>query len=151
MPRPDRAWRALRTLSWRDRVLVAEAWCMLPIVALGLRLVGFRRVRAWAANRPERGLRHDLDAALTLARLVRGAGAWSVFRPRCLTRSLVLVRLLRRAGLAAELRIGVDRRSPNFAAHAWVEHEGVALAEPEDVAARYATFDGPLEARDLIS
>ena len=151
MPRAKRAWQALRALSWGDRALVVLAWCMLPMVAVGLRLVGFQRLRAWATSRPGTVPSHDLDAALAMARLVRGAAAWSVPRPRCLTRSLVLVRLLQRRGLTAELRIGVDRTSPSFAAHAWVEHAGVALGEPEGIEARYATFDGPLDTRALRS
>jgi hypothetical protein len=42
---------------------------------------------------------------------------------RCLTRSLVLTRLLARRGIAATLVIGA-RPAPNFLAHAWVECEG---------------------------
>lgn len=45
---------------------------------------------------------------------------------RCLIRSLVLVRLLARRGIESSLVIGI-RPGPEFAAHAWVEREGVAL------------------------
>lgn len=47
---------------------------------------------------------------------------------RCLTRSLVLTRLLASRGQASHLVIGVsaDPEEP-FGAHAWVEHQGRAL------------------------
>ena len=45
---------------------------------------------------------------------------------RCLMRSLVLTRLLARRGLPSSLVIGVSA-SPEFAAHAWVEHRGKPL------------------------
>lgn len=42
---------------------------------------------------------------------------------RCLTRSLVLTRLLARRGIPAKLVIGA-RAKPSFLAHAWVEQAG---------------------------
>jgi hypothetical protein len=48
---------------------------------------------------------------------------------RCLVRSLVLVRLLARRGIRAKLVIGA-RTTPEFLAHAWVEHEGQPLLSP---------------------
>jgi hypothetical protein len=48
---------------------------------------------------------------------------------RCLTRSLVLLRLLARRGIPATMVIGV-RAAPAFGAHAWVEAGGYALLSP---------------------
>ena len=45
---------------------------------------------------------------------------------RCLVRSLVLTRLLARRGIGSTFVIGV-RAKPEFAAHAWLERDGVAL------------------------
>ena len=69
------------------------------------------------------------DAAALGRRL--GAAAIRVLRvlptdSRCLMRSLVLLRLLARRGIDAQLVLGV-RGAGDFAAHAWVEHEHVAL------------------------
>jgi Transglutaminase-like superfamily len=50
---------------------------------------------------------------------------------RCLTRALVLSRLLARRGIAARLVIGA-RAEPEFLAHAWVECGGVAVLDPGD-------------------
>jgi Transglutaminase-like superfamily len=48
---------------------------------------------------------------------------------RCLARSLVLLALLARRRIAAQLVIAA-RQGPDFAAHAWVELEGVPLLDP---------------------
>jgi Transglutaminase-like superfamily len=52
---------------------------------------------------------------------------------RCLTRSLVLLRMLARRGMAATLVLGV-LPAPSFAAHAWVELEGHPLMSPIEYA-----------------
>ena len=53
---------------------------------------------------------------------------------RCLTRSMVLVRLLSRRGIFSTVVIGV-RPKPSFAAHAWVELDGRALLNASEYAA----------------
>jgi hypothetical protein len=50
---------------------------------------------------------------------------------RCLMRSLVLLALLQRRGVTTTLVIGV-KTDPAFAAHAWVERDGVALLPAGD-------------------
>ncbi len=47
---------------------------------------------------------------------------------RCLIRSLVLTRLLARRGIHAKLVIGA-RTTPEFLAHAWVEHDGTPVLD----------------------
>ena len=140
MTRVERAVRALRALTWPERAVLLHAWLLFPLVALGLRVLGYSRSRRWLLGASHDATRHDHVEAARTARLVRGAAAWSLPRPSCLTRSLVLERLLRRSGLEAELRIGVERPDGAFAAHAWVEHAGVPLSEPEVVDERYAVL-----------
>jgi hypothetical protein len=48
---------------------------------------------------------------------------------RCLTRSIVLMRMLARRQVDTKLIIGV-RAAPSFGAHAWIEHRGKPLLEP---------------------
>jgi hypothetical protein len=48
---------------------------------------------------------------------------------RCLARSLVLDRLLTRRSLASVVVIAAQS-GPKFEAHAWVEHDGVAVLPP---------------------
>ena len=148
MARLDRSWQAFRELSWRDRALLVRAWLLLCLAAPGLQAVGFRRMQA--ALTPGAGVPaglHDLDEAQLIARLVHAAANRNPFRPNCLARSLVLSRLLRIRGLGAELHIGVAARGGAFAAHAWVEHGGIALAEAESYVQAYAPFDEALLTR----
>jgi Transglutaminase-like superfamily len=48
------------------------------------------------------------------------------FDSRCLMRSLVVLGMLARRGVETRLVVGVEVDS-GFAAHAWIEHEGVAV------------------------
>ena len=142
MARLGRSWRAFWELSWRDRGLLVRAWLLLCLAAPGLQVVGFRRTRAaltFEAGAPAG--RHDLEEAQAIGRLVHAAANRNPFRPNCLARSLVLFRLLRRQGLDAELQIGVATLDGTFAAHAWIEHGGVALAEAATSVQSYASFD----------
>jgi hypothetical protein len=82
-----------------------------------------------------------LTEAQSVALAARRAANWHPLRPNCLARSLVLVRLLRLWGLSADLRIGVAKPDETLAAHAWVEHGGVALAQADATIAAYARFD----------
>jgi len=67
------------------------------------------------------------------ARMVYVAANHGPYRANCLKRSLVIWGLLRRRGIPAELRIGVNNGEKIFQAHAWVESMGVVLAEPAGV------------------
>jgi hypothetical protein len=136
-----RSWRTWRGLPWAQRGLLVQAWLLLPLAALALRLLGYRRARALLLPPMAAPLREDLPAAQSTARIVLSAARWSPVPATCLVRSLALSRLLRQQGLAAELRIGVARPDGQFAAHAWVEHGGAVLNDGQDVALRFAPFE----------
>lgn len=103
-----------------------------PSVALARRLAG--EVSAGGID----GGRTD-DIGRTLAeRTARGvavAGALFPGRAVCLEQSLALFVLLRRRGVPAELRIGVQARP--FHAHAWVELDGEPVNEDAETVARF--------------
>jgi len=52
------------------------------------------------------------------------------FRPRCLTMSLVLFRLLVRQGTTAQLVVGLPPEPTDTDAHAWVEVDGRDVGPP---------------------
>ncbi len=72
-----------------------------------------------------------LDEARRLAWIVARVLRWLPGDTRCLVRSLVLVRLLARRGIPAQLVIGA-RAAPDFLAHAWVECDGRPVLSPGD-------------------
>jgi len=81
----------------------------------------------------------DSRVALT-SRMVLAAARNSLVPSTCLERSIALWWLLARQGIATQLRIGVRKDDEKFAAHAWVERDGVAIGEPTAPHVHYAAF-----------
>jgi len=106
-------------------------------VECGAALVGIRGLlktcgmqRALAALRwvsRDRPSMVNLAVAMRGARAVRVAAALYPGRAECLERSMTLCFVLRRRGIQAKLRLGVDPYL--FDGHAWVEHDGHLLDE----------------------
>lgn len=141
-------WHKLRRLSWSECWLLLQALGLLPLTALAVRFLGFRRCHlALASLLPagERQPNHGADATLlpqaqATARMVRAAARHGFYRAHCLPQSLSLWLLLRRQGVASELRIGVRKNAGRLEAHAWVELCGVALDDPMNSRLPYAPF-----------
>jgi hypothetical protein len=61
----------------------------------------------------------------------------------CLVRASALQRLVVGRGLPrAEVRIGVRRGPAGFEAHAWVEQDGMSIAEPVTLQGAFSSLDG---------
>jgi hypothetical protein len=107
--------------------LVIEIVCAYVPLAPRLRSNDLEEMVRCARNRegPPSGLASG-DArrvAMRLGRIVDRTLRALPTDDRCLIRSLVLLRLLHRRGIAGRLVVGV-RDDAGFGAHAWVEHEG---------------------------
>ena len=77
---------------------------------------------------------------MKLAEAIRQAGQ-HIVQANCLPQSLLLWSWLRWYGVPAQLFIGVNKQATTLAAHAWVELNGIGLAERSDVAEDFAAFD----------
>jgi hypothetical protein len=90
----------------------------------------------------------DLGEAPAIGWAVTRAARYGFFRPQCLVRSLAVQRMLRRRGASVgELRIGVRREGGGLVAHAWVELDGVVIADsPEHIRTFTPASDFRLEA-----
>ena len=132
-----------RRLSRSERRELLRAWAELPAVWLGLRFFPPRRLLQTSSRSSGTmtGTCRDAAEGHRAARLVNAAARFNPFPATCLTRSIVLARMLQRRGLAAEIRIGVCRDRSPVAAHAWVEVNGKPVNDTEDVAERHAVFD----------
>lgn len=127
------------------RGTVFAASLLLPLAGLALHLLGLRRTLRLFAGNLQSACVSAPQAAERVAREVERAGReYSVYPVDCLVRSLVVVLLLRRRGIAAELRVGVRTLTGRFEAHAWVEHCGVPLGEDADVARVFNAFEFPV-------
>jgi hypothetical protein len=133
-----------------------QGFVLLHLASLGLRVLSFRRWCGLLVGKPnakpirddETASRHREQAERT-AGLVRKAARYALLRVRCLEQSLVLGRLLRQQRISATLRLGVCRAQGVVKAHAWVEHDGVPLAEDSNVCRDFHPFKVPLHG-DLV-
>lgn len=136
-------WRVHRFLGWSgsQRRAFLVALVVNPVFALVARRRGFRtatRLSARLVGLP--GRRHRPTDPRALAEAVRAAARRPVVGVVCLPESLTLLTLLRRRGVAADLRIGVATAG-GFSAHAWVEVDGQPVNDTADVAERFVPFD----------
>lgn len=107
--------------------LVAEILAAYARVRWELRRAGLERTLAALRKQPQRPAREDAVAlGRRLAPVVARTLSVLPAESRCLMRSLVLTRLLARRGVPTQLVISV-RPGARFAAHAWIEHDGIAL------------------------
>lgn len=109
-----RLW--LRIVRWYLVVRVRTGREPLPALAARIGDTGGRRKEPI----PPRQLAWAIDRTLHIGRL----------RPRCIFNALVLFRLLREQGDAAELVIGLPKNPTDKSAHAWVELNGVDVGPP---------------------
>jgi hypothetical protein len=129
--------------------MVLEAASALAATWAGLRVVGFRRWSASIerlASLKTRGVKEVDGSQISIASGVAVkldlAARHLFFRTNCLERSLALRWLLRRRGIAADLRIGARKESETLEAHAWIELEGVVLNDPDEAHRHFAPFNG---------
>jgi Transglutaminase-like superfamily len=132
-------WHRFASLDPADRRLLLAAASWMALVSAGLHLLRFAAVRQ-ILDRCASGGATDAGSHAQTIRRVRwaiGAVARRVPRATCLVQALAAGVLLRRAGVACELRIGVRvsaRQSRLFEAHAWIESNGaVAIGAIEDL------------------
>jgi len=132
-------------MSWRDRRILGTAWIVSPLLAVQLR----RRGLAEVLRRAEQSARRQSadtspDDIRRIAELVNIGARRAITPATCLTRSVTLIQILKRQGVSADLRIGLDPSRSPYVAHAWVEYGGVVVNDAPDVAMRYPAFDLPV-------
>jgi hypothetical protein len=130
-----------RMLSPGERAVVVRAVAALLIARLCVAAFGVTRVLRWL-ERPDQTHRthptsethpthptHETTIEPDrIVWLVEATATHLRLPATCLTRSIVAAWLLGRSGRAAALVIGVRTDAPgDFAAHAWVSHDGRAL------------------------
>ncbi|MCX7033180.1 MAG: lasso peptide biosynthesis B2 protein [Arenimonas sp.] len=133
MGRSLAGWRALTGQQKRQLVVLAT---VLPAIGALIRVAGFQRAaKACARVGGQAPLRpataDDLAQAEAYAQLAAIAGRRGPVTTTCLRQALAVRTSLRRRGLDAQLKIGVKKNGETLDAHAWVELEGVALAQSQ--------------------
>lgn len=128
---PHRPWSLAEKVSLMKEITVTYLWARRQI-----RRTSVDRATAIARGGRDAAPRHDrpgaeYQVALRLGRIVERRLSHLPGDTRCLTRSVVLVRMLSRRGMDARLVIGAHAQ-PEFTAHAWVELDGHPLLDPLD-------------------
>ncbi|MBI3088629.1 MAG: lasso peptide biosynthesis B2 protein [Candidatus Omnitrophica bacterium] len=123
---PPRGWVALLEIA------ATALW-----VEIGLRLLPFRRVtrimlRALPRRTPPPQARLDEVTRLASAVFRRAPVTLT-----CLKQTLILGALLARRGVPVNLKIGVAKTADTLQAHAWLEQDGLIVADQPDVAQRF--------------
>lgn len=150
---PTNKWAAWRALPTAHRLLLVRALVALPLMALGLRVLGVRRMLAFAerAAPSDRPGADERDVVRATSRLVAAAARHGPYRASCLPMALTLKRLLGRRGIATELRIGVAPVRGELDAHAWLEYRGQPLIDGPDVHGRFHSFDEALTSESPVA
>jgi len=137
----------LRELSLFEWWVMLVAMILLPLVALSLRLVEFKKTRNILGHfiSDESGQKEpnpsEIEKTCAIARMVAVAAGHGPYRANCLKQSLVLWWLLAVQGIASEIKFGVQRESEQFVGgHAWVECAGMILIDAQEVHQRISTF-----------
>ena len=135
--------KGCRSHSAREWLMFIQAFSGAILTRAALRILPLPRVRRLvrryfrAASPLPPARRASAEQAIWAA---LAGGRWSPLGTTCLTTALLAQALLQRHGYQAKLRIGV-RREPNgaFAAHAWLEREGIVIVGgPAEMVADYA-------------
>jgi hypothetical protein len=138
-------WWKFQALSGTEKRVFLSVVMLLPLFWVGLRVFGFARLQAWLERAPlVQKTRPAVDELAAFGRLVNTAANRAPGPVTCLTRSMLLRWLLRRRGVASDLRIGVQFVQGKLEAHAWVEYANMPINDAPDVARRFAAFNEPL-------
>lgn len=137
----------LKALSLEEWRMLLYAMILLPLVALSLRMKGFKRTQysmrrfvLQEANLPEPG-EAEIGTARIIARMVAVAAGHGVYRANCLKQALVLWWMLARRGIKSEIVFGVQKDAvEDFNAHAWVECKDINVSDSEEIQQRFAIF-----------
>lgn len=127
----------LRALRPAERRLLARALVLMPIYAIGVRLVGLRGASQWFGRMPPIEGATAVDAARLVAAVARRAPG----NRGCLPAALTLQRLLAAQGLASELRIGVRKSGSQLEAHAWLERGGAPILDTHGEPGNFAVLE----------
>jgi hypothetical protein len=136
-----RKFQTALKLSLQDWWVLTQAWFVLLLFDLGLRLMGFPKLQTWTKEtRARTSSRSPAEKAPTIQhtrKLLDIASRNHLYTMTCLRRSLALQWMLARSGIHTELRFGARKENGVLSAHAWLEHDGIPIGEPEVVTERF--------------
>lgn len=143
----DSGWVKFKRLSWRQRLLLAEAALTLTAARLAL-LLPFRWLAGTlgrkAGETPLELPQPQLEAARQVGWAVRAAAKRTPWKSACLAQALTACWMLKRRAIPATFYLGVSRKDQGMTAHAWLRSGPVILtgAEGRQAYTVLSTFGG---------
>jgi hypothetical protein len=137
------AFRRVRALDRTQRVVLAQALVLTPIVDRSLRRRGTMSTISALDRRAGATARSTTAAeAIRLVTPVEMVGGHRSMGAACLTRSIVGWFVLRRRGIHSDIVIGarLPADSGELDAHAWLEYASTVINDAPDIRARYGTL-----------
>lgn len=131
----------LTQVSWRERLLLAEASLLLGLSSLAIRLLPFRRVAQLAGrDRGTPAAPGPEEAVAPIRWAVSAAGRFAPWSPVCFQHGLAAHWMLRRRGLASTLYYGASSDpARGLIAHVWIKSGETPVIGCEE-AGRYAVL-----------
>ncbi|MFQ5656811.1 MAG: lasso peptide biosynthesis B2 protein [Candidatus Methylomirabilales bacterium] len=114
-------WRKLHSLSLSEACFLFEAAAAVVAFDVAFRLLSSKTCLALFERRGGSHARRSGANSQRMAWLVDVADRYAPGRSSCLRRTIALAWLLRRRGIATNMRIGVAREGDNITAHSWLE------------------------------
>ena len=123
-----------RELPWQEKTLLVRFIFCMSWVSFSIRFFGYLQTRRFLSRFISQTDLHqanevELARAQRVAELIAIAGRHGLITATCLRQSVLLEYWLQRQHLAAEIKIGIRKADDLFDAHAWVELNGIALAQ----------------------
>ena len=116
---------------------------MIPVTEVLISIIGVQRTILFICKPDEFEIikkNNELPNAKGFLRILMLGVKQTFWKGNCLSRSIVLHRLLIKNGISSNLCIGV-RNTPKFKAHAWVEHKGIPLNAGQQVHKNYQVVE----------
>ena len=106
----------------KRRNYLREAFVMLALASMAVRLVPPARLLHWAGKPPKRSNRFAMDEVEWVAWAVEAIAVKGWFATTSFSRALATQSMLRRRGITSSLCIGIARSGRSFAQQAWIEY-----------------------------
>jgi hypothetical protein len=120
-------------------ILFFQAFFMLIAYDILSALCRFQTIYSMVRSWKVKGKTAEAGVVDRVCVAVNYACIWYPKQALCLQRSFVVIYLLRKHGIAAQMILGAQKLP--FKAHAWVEVDGRPINERSNVQATYAVWD----------
>jgi len=129
-----------RRLSWRERLLVVEAFALLGLGRATVLFIPFKRVAPYLGAAQQETPLDAADArAVSIAHAIYLVSRHTPWKSNCFAQALAGHVMLRRRQAASTLYLGVHKEGETFTAHAWLRN-GDLVVSGGGVQERYTTI-----------